>query len=147
MNTINGFNDISNNNLENTLIKTKNNQIFKYFIDLNIIKDFFSIIKNLNINKKNTIKNNNTIILNKIIYKTIKYNGNLDIFINKIKPYYNKNKFFYVNRNITYKNFLTIIRQICKSYNLTFENKIKYFNSTYEIYYIINIRPIINACK
>ena len=103
---------------------------------------FFSFIKKINI--KN---DDNIIIIDKIIYKKIKYNGILDIFINKIKIYYNKNKLFYVNRTITYKNFLTIIRQICKLYNLKFENKIKYFNSTYEIYYIINIHPIINACK
>jgi len=133
------INDFSNNNLI-IFKKAEKNQIFKYFIDISIIKNLFSTIKNLNINK-----NNKTIILNKIIYKKIKYNGILDIFITKIKPYYKKNKLFYVNRSITYKNFLTIIRQICKLYNLQFENKIKYFNSTYEIYYIINILPIVNA--
>ena len=136
------FNDISDSTFNNSLKKVKNNQIFKFFINIKLLNIFFSFIKNLN------IKNyDNIIIIDKIIYKKIKYNGILDVFINKIKIYYNKNKLFYVNRTITYKNFLTIIRQICKLYNLKFENKIKYFNSTYEIYYIINIRPIINACK
>ena len=136
------FNDISDSTFNNSLKKVKNNQIFKFFINIKLLNIFFSFIKKIN------IKNyDNIIIIDKIIYKKIKYNGILDVFINKIKIYYNKNKLFYVNRTITYKNFLTIIRQICKLYNLKFENKIKYFNSTYEIYYIINIHPIINACK
>ena len=136
------FSDISNSTFNNSLKKVKNNQIFKFFINIYLLNVFFSFIKKINI--KN---DDNIIIIDKIIYKKIKYNGILDVFINKIKIYYNKNKLFYVNRTITYKNFLTIIRQICKLYNLKFENKIKYFNSTYEIYYIINIHPIINACK
>jgi len=136
------FSDISDPTFNNPLKKVKNNQIFNFFININLLNVFFSFIKKINI--KN---DDNIIIIDKIIYKKIKYNGILDIFINKIKIYYNKNKLFYVNRTITYKNFLTIIRQICKLYNLKFENKIKYFNSTYEIYYIINIHPIINACK
>ena len=136
------FSDISNSTFNNSLKKVKNNQIFKFFINIYLLNVFFSFIKKINI--KN---DDNIIIIDKIIYKKIKYNGILDIFINKIKIYYNKNKLFYVNRTITYKNFLTIIRQICKLYNLKFENKIKYLNSTYEIYYIINIHPIINVCK
>ena len=141
---MNKINDISNNFFKNKLKKTKNNQIFKYFIDINIIKNLFSTIKDLNIKKnKNSSEN---LIIDKTIYKKLKYENKLDIFINNIKCCYNKNKLFYVNRPINYKNFLTIIRQICKLYNLIFENKIKYFNSTYEIYYIINIHPIINAC-
>ena len=136
------FSDISDPTFNNPLKKVKNNQIFNFFININLLNVFFSFIKKINI--KN---DDNIIIIDKIIYKKIKYNGILDVFINKIKIYYNKNKLFYVNRTITYKNFLTIIRQICKLYNLKFENKIKYFNSTYEIYYIINIHPIINACK
>ena len=135
--------DISNNNIK--LIKTINNQIFKYIVNINIIKELFDNIKILN--NTNNSNNNNNIILDKIIYKKLKYEGYLNIFINKIKIYYNKNKIFYIDRNITYKNFLTIIRQLCKLYKLKFENKIKYFNSSYEIYYIINIRPIIGVYK
>jgi hypothetical protein len=140
---MNKINDISNSSFKNKLKKTKNNQIFKYFIDINIIKNLFSTIIDLNIKKNKN--NSEKLIIDKTIYKKLKYENKLDIFINNIKCYYNKNKLFYVNRPINYKNFLTIIRQICKLYDLIFENKIKYFNSTYEIYYIINILPIINA--
>ena len=128
-------------NSSNILIKAKNNQIFKYMVDIKIIKNLFNNIKKYNNNYKNNI------ILNNIIYKKLKYNNFINDFINSIEKYYYKPKLFYIKRNISYKNFLTIIRQLCNLYNIKFENKIKYSKSKYEIYYIFNIHPIKDACK
>ena len=59
----------------------------------------------------------------------------IEEFINEIKKYYKKSKMFYVTRKITYKNFLTIIRQLCNLHNIIYTNEIKYDKSTYEIKY------------
>lgn len=136
---------MEHNDISSNFIKTKNNQIFKYFIPKKIILDFLNIIKYHNDYK--LFKNENKFIINKIIYKKLIFNDNIDEFINNIKPYYNKKKIFYVDRKINYKSFLTIIRQVCKLCKIEYENKIKYNYSKYEIYYIINIPQAINACK
>ena len=86
-------------------------------------------------------------VYNNIIYKKLKYNNFITNFINSIEKYYYKPKLFYIKRKLTYKNFLTIIRQLCNLYNIKFENKIKYSKSKYEIYYIFNIHPIKDVCK
>ena len=38
---------------------------------------------------------------------------------------------------MSYKNIITIIRQICKYHHIPFTNRIKYEHSKYEIIYII----------
>ena len=103
-------------------------QIFKskisneYFI--NFIKNNFSKIKNY-------------YLINKSGYKSLIYYNNLEEFIENISSHYHNSKLYYVNRDINYKNFLTIIRQICKNLNITYISKILYNNSDYEIVYYI----------
>jgi hypothetical protein len=58
-------------------------------------------------------------------------------FLTDILPYYKKNKQFYVTCKIKYNNFLTIIRQICKSNNIKYVSKIIYHKSNYNIVYYI----------
>ena len=132
-------NDISLN-----YIKSKNNQIFKYILPKNIFFNFLNIIKKYSDNK-NIYKNK--ILIDKIIYKKLEFNNEIQNLIDNIKPYYNENKIFYINRKINYKNFLTIIRQLCKICNISYENKIKYYNSKYEIFYLINIHQVKDVCK
>ena len=79
------FNDISLN-----FIKSKNNQIFKYIVPKNIFLTFLNKIKKYNNNNKIIFKNK--IIIDKFIYKKLLFNKNIEIFINKIRPYYFKKK-------------------------------------------------------
>lgn len=78
------------------------------------------------INKINNINNNNS-------------NNNINNFINYIKPYYKKQKLYYIQRELTYNNLMTIIRHICKFKNIPYRNIIKYDKSKYEIIYYIKI--------
>jgi len=76
-------------------------------------------------------------IITKFLYKKTEYNNNLDTFIDSLKEYYYVSKRKYVNRKMTYKNFLTIIRQLCNSHNIIHTSKLVYDKSSYEIEYSI----------
>ena len=59
----------------------------------------------------------------------------IPLFYDQIKQYYQKSKIFYLKRKISYKNFLTVIRQLCNYHNVIYSNDIKYDKSSYEIVY------------
>jgi len=75
--------------------------------------------------------------IDKISFKKAEYLNILNSFCEELKDYYYNPKQFYVTRKLTYNNFLTIIRQICKKNNLIFEKKISYQKSIYDITYFI----------
>ena len=58
-------------------------------------------------------------------------------FIENLKQYYHNSKQFYLNRPITYKHFLTILRQVCNHLCIPYTSKILYNKSKYNIIYII----------
>ena len=67
-------------------------------------------------------------------------NQNYTKFKDTIKPYYRGSKQFYVDRDLTFNRFTTIIKQICHLNNNKIISKIVYNKSKYEIeYYIANI--------
>ena len=59
----------------------------------------------------------------------------IQLFYDELKQYYQKSKAFYLTRKNTYKNFLTVIRQLCNYHNIMYSNDIKYDKSSYEIVY------------
>lgn len=73
-------------------------------------------------------------IINKITFKHM--TNHLTLFLDKCCEYYSNVGKKYLNV-ATYKSFLTVVRQICKSNNISFHYKIKYIHSTYEIEYYI----------
>lgn len=76
--------------------------------------------------------------LDNIFFKKAKFEGaKLNEFYEYIKPFYHKSKLFYVERDRNYKNFITIVRQICKSLQIPYSSKIKYSKSSYDIHYFI----------
>ena len=80
----------------------------------------------------------NKLTLNKSAFKRAKLEENaLNIFCSDLKNYYYPSKHHYLERDMIYKNFITIIRQICKYHHLAFTSNIKYFKSKYEIEYFI----------
>ena len=102
-----------------------------YFIkdfSLNILYDFL---------EKYCILENNYYNIDINIYKKYEYNNSIWPFYNNISNYYKASKRFYLNRNITYNNFLTIIRQLCKYKEITYYSKIKYDKNKYYIIYFI----------
>ena len=64
--------------------------------------------------------NNNQYIFSKEAFKRIKLEKKENDFCDELKNYYFPSKYHYLERDKTYKNFVTIIRQICKYHHIPF---------------------------
>uniref|UniRef100_A0A6C0DJI6 Uncharacterized protein n=1 Tax=viral metagenome TaxID=1070528 RepID=A0A6C0DJI6_9ZZZZ len=82
-------------------------------------------------------KNEKHYILNRISFKKGLYNNLILDFFEKCKTYYHNSKKKYLERNLSYNNFTTIVRQICNFNNIKYTTQIKYDKSVYDIIYII----------
>lgn len=82
-------------------------------------------------------KNEKHYTLNSYSFKKGIYNNDIQNFIELCKPYYHISKRKYLEKQLTYKSFITIIRQICNHNNITYTYQIKYDKSTYDILYYI----------
>ena len=110
-------------------------QVFKNYFSNNILFDFLKSCCQKSASKgfEDYYEFNNT------SYKKAKYEVvDFETFYKTLKPYYHNSKQFYVEREKTYKNVITVIRQICKFLKLTYKSKIKYRNSSYSIIYFIS---------
>lgn len=113
-------------------------QIFKTSVPNEL---FFSFIEGIKSNNDDT----NIIVINNDSYKRSTLKTDLQKFLDTIIEHYHVSKRHYLTRKMSYSNFTTIIRQICKHNHISYTSKIKYFRSTYEIiYYIVNTLP---TCK
>ena len=95
-------------------------------------KKLLKMIKEYCINEKK-----NEYIFSPISFKKMIFNEILKEFINDLIPYYHKSKQFYIKREINYKNFLTIFRQLLNSLCIPYTSKVVYNKSKYSIHYII----------
>ena len=84
-------------------------------------------------------KKNNNYLFSKVAFKTAAYKNIVEGFCKGIEPFYYDSKKHYATRNMTYKNLVTIIRQVCKFHFIPFTSEIKYYKSVYEISYTIFI--------
>uniref|UniRef100_A0A6C0JF40 Uncharacterized protein n=1 Tax=viral metagenome TaxID=1070528 RepID=A0A6C0JF40_9ZZZZ len=82
-------------------------------------------------------KNNNQHIFSKVAFKRMRLEEQVIPFCKNLKEYYFKSKHHYLDREQTYKNFTTIIRQLCKYLHIPFTSNINYSKSKYEINYFI----------
>ena len=103
-------------------------QIFKKKVPQSILFDLLD---------KYSVLNDKYYLINHIFYKKVKFNNGLAEFLEILKPYYHLSKQFYVDRQINYTRFTTIIRQLCKLHELHFTSKILYDRSNYSIDYYI----------
>lgn len=83
------------------------------------------------------LKNNNHYILTNESFKKGMYNNYIQNFFELCKSHYYSSKQKYLENPITYKKFLTILRQICKYNKITYTSEIKYDKSQYNIIYYI----------
>ena len=105
-------------------------QIFKTSPSINIFFDFLN---------NNAIKKQNKYILSKPLFKKMRMEKKIVPFYETLKNNYFKSKKYYIERPIIYKNFITVIRQICKYHEIGIVSEIKYSKSKYEINYNIFI--------
>ena len=112
-------------------------QIIKKPFDIEILYKFLK--NNCEIEKK-------YFIFSKIAFKKAKLTENVKPFIESLKPFYYKSKLKYLNRTMDYKNFITVLRQLCNYFKLPYTSKILYQKSKYEIIYYINMIWVIVIC-
>ena len=106
----------------------KNNQNFKSNIPISLLWDYL---------QTNFIDNDTHFSISKFLYKKTEYNNNITTFIESLKEYYHVSKRNYIERQMNYKTFLTIIRQICNANNINYTSKLVYDKSSYEIEYSV----------
>jgi hypothetical protein len=80
-------------------------------------------------------KEHNYIIINENIYKQALYNDSIKEFYSKLTQHYYESKKYYLTRESTYNNFITILRQISKKNKVKYISKLKYINSKHHIEY------------
>lgn len=103
-------------------------QIFKKKVPVDILYDLLDAY---------SLNNEKYYLINDVLFKKIKFDNMLVSFLEKIRPYYFESKKFYVERQMNYVRFTTIIRQIAKLHGLHFSSKILYDRSKYNINYYI----------
>lgn len=111
------------------------NNIFIKDIDINILYNFLD---------QYCIYENDHYIIDKLVFKKYDYYNKLYPFYSSLSEFYSKNKQYYLEREITYNNFLTIIRHICKYKDIQYYNKIKYDKNKYFITYYIKKENTVN---
>lgn len=102
-----------------------------------IFKKDFPISLLFNLLDSICTKNDKHYLLNSESFKKGTFNGIIEKFIETCVPYYHNSKKQYLERNLTYNTFTTIVRQICNFNKLTYASQIKYSKSKYDIVYII----------
>lgn len=81
----------------------------------------------------------NFYILNNAAFKKGIYNKSIAESFVLLEPLYHNSKKKYVTNKITYNSFVTVVRQICKTNDISYTSKIKYDCSVYDIVYYIEI--------
>ncbi len=82
-----------------------NSQIFKNDIPNILLFDFLESI---------CLKTDKYYLIDYNSYKKMIFNKKYEDFCESLKEYYYLGKHFYLEREMSYKSFTTIIRQICK---------------------------------
>tara|TARA_Y100000591_G_C21551004_1_gene553684 strand:- start:109 stop:480 length:372 start_codon:yes stop_codon:yes gene_type:complete len=112
-------------------------QLFCRDIPNTILYDLLDNVTKMDISQDNSNNRIEYYKLDKILFKKLEYHNLLNNFLQSLKQYYYSNKQLYLERTMTYNNFLTIIRQICKYNNITIKKQIIYQKDTYSIEYYI----------
>jgi hypothetical protein len=110
-------------------------QIFKNKIPNSII---VQLLEDIAV-KSVTIDANIAYIVNNNVYKKGIFNGKILEFYELCRPYYHISKRKYLDKKMSYNSFITVIRQICNSKQITYTSQIKYDKSAYDIIYSILI--------
>jgi len=104
-------------------------QIFKHNVPIKMIIDFL----NANCEAENGFH-----IFSKVLFRKAQYHNRIKPFCELIREYYHISKRYYIERQMNYAQFSTVLRQLCKSHNLPYTSRIIYDKSSYDIIYYIN---------
>lgn len=103
-------------------------QLFCKPIDNQMLRSFFDKISQ---------EKNGSYLIDYNAYKKMLFHNLQSIFCEQLKPYYHQSKQFYLDREITYKAFATILRQVCKYNSIKITSRVRYIESIYTNEYTI----------
>ena len=103
-------------------------QLFCRPIDIPMLRRFFDKISQ---------DKNGSYLIDYNAYKKMLFHDLQYVFREQLKPYYHKSKHFYLDRELTYKSFATILRQVCKYNSIKITSRVRYIESIYTNEYTI----------
>lgn len=104
------------------------NQVFKSPVPDNIL---FELLENI------CLKTDKYYQIDMNAYRKMIFHKHHVDFYKTIREYYFLGKQFYIDREITYKSFTNVIRQICKRNMILYTSFIRYNESKYNIDFCI----------
>ena len=108
--------------------QTMSKQIFREKVPSKLLFDLLEMI---------CLKTNNYFLFDMNAFKKMVFNKWHEPLLESLKPYYHLGKQFYLERDISYNMFTTIMRQICKHNAIMYTSQIKYNESNYNIHYMV----------
>ena len=90
-----------------------------------------------NLLEKICLKTDKYYLIDTNAYKKMLFHNYHTQFLLDLRDHYHVGKYFYLNREMTYKSFTNIVRQICKNNTIMFTSKMKYNESKYNIVYFV----------
>ena len=104
------------------------NQLFRKQVPIELLMDLLDKI---------CLKTDKYYLVNINAFKILIYKNYHIDFCETLLEYYHSSKSDYVTREFTYKTFVNIVRQICKSNGIMYGSKMKYEKSKYNIDYFV----------
>lgn len=108
--------------------QTMSKQIFREKVPNKLLFELLELI---------CLKTHNYFLFDMNAFKKMLFNNWHLEFLESLKPYYHLGKQFYLERDISYNMFTTILRQICKHNAIMYTSQIKYNESNYNIQYMV----------
>lgn len=106
------------------------NQIFKEYVPYAYVLFIIQSLCN---------QENKYYFINDFIFKQNIFNNKISGILDELKNYYYTKKLKYIENGIKYKGLITILRQLCKLWNIKYTSKIKYNKNKYSIEYYFYI--------
>ena len=103
-------------------------QVFKNDIPVNLLFDLLEQI---------CLKTEKYYFLDQNAYKKLLFHSLFPDFKTELREYYYISKRFYIDRELTYRTFANVVRQVSRFTNTRFESEVKYHQSKYHMDYMI----------
>ena len=103
-------------------------QVFKKDIPISIL---FNLLEQI------CLKTEKYYFLDQNAYKKLLFHNLFADFKTELREYYYVSKRFYIDREITYRAFANVVRQVARYTNVRFESEVKYHQSKYHMNYLI----------
>ena len=126
----------------------KKTQVFNKEVSLiclyEILKDILNKVCIIDQNDKND-QPVSEFVITKALFKRAEIHNLIQPFLETIKQHYYLSKQHYIDRQINYNNFITIIIQLCNVNDIKYVSTIVYAKSNYEIEYTVNLLPLLQV--